>query len=425
MWKTIKSIFSLLLSYGMLMMGNSMISILLGLRSRMEGFSTEITGFIMSGFFVGMLFGAVFSVRLVSGVGHIRAFAAFASIMSVAVLAHILYLDPIVWFVLRIISGFCMAGMVMVVESWVNERSTNKMRGQILSLYMITNYLCAGLGQLMMLVGNPAQFQLFIIASIVYSLALVPILLTRASAPKPSSPKRMNIQELFSISPVGVFGMICAGMANSSLISMGAVFAKEVGLSVAEISAFMATAILSGMVLQYPIGRFSDKFDRRLVLVIASLGTGLAALVVIWATGQTLVLLIISVAIYGGISYTIYPLCSSQVNDLADPDLLVQVAAGLLIAYGIGASIGPVVAAQSMAIFGPAGFFLFLICINSILIVFTIIRILQRRGGGGSKTPFMPLGGFGLSSKQLYTAAINSAQRVTEDSSKLTKGGDN
>ena len=304
----------------------------------------------------------------------------------------------------------------MVVESWVNERSINRMRGQILSLYMITNYLCAGLGQLTMLIGNPAQFQLFIIASMIYSLALVPILLTRASAPKPTSPQRMNIQDLFSISPVGVFGMICAGMANSSLISMGAVFAKEAGLSVAAISTFMATAILAGMALQYPIGRFSDKFDRRLVLVIAAVASCFAAIGVIWATSQTLVILIIAIAIYGGFSYTIYPLSTSQVNDLADPNLLVQVAAGLLIAYGIGASIGPILTAYSMAIYGPSGFFLFIIFIYSILIIFTIIRILQRRGGGESKTIFMPMGGFGLSSKQLYTAAIKSAKRVSKNS---------
>jgi MFS family permease len=398
------------------MMGNSMISILLGLRSKLEGFSTEVIGFIMSGFFIGMLVGALFAVRLVSGVGHIRAFAAFASIMSVAVLAHVLYLDPIVWFFLRIVTGFCMAGMVMVVESWVNERSINRMRGQILSLYMITNYLCAGLGQLTMLIGNPAQFQLFIFASMIYSLALVPILLTRASAPKPTSPQRMNIQDLFSISPVGVFGMICAGMANSSLISMGAVFAKEAGLSVAAISTFMATAILAGMVLQYPIGRFSDKFDRRLVLVIAALASCFAAIAVIWATSQTLLILIIAIAIYGGFSYTIYPLSTSQVNDLADPNLLVQVAAGLLIAYGVGASIGPILTAYSMTIYGPSGFFLFIIFIYSVLIIFTIIRIFQRRGGDESKTIFMPMGGFGLSSKQLYTAAIKSAKRVSKNS---------
>ncbi len=186
MWNSIKSISSLLLSYGMLLLGNGMIGTLLGIRSRLEEFSMEITGVIMAGFSVGLLMGALYAVRVVAAVGHIRAFAAFASIMSVAVLAHVLFIEPVTWFVLRVVAGFCMAGMVMVVESWVNERTTNNTRGQILSLYMITNYLGAGLGQFMLLVGDPAQFQLFIIASMVYSLALVPILLTRASAPKPS-----------------------------------------------------------------------------------------------------------------------------------------------------------------------------------------------------------------------------------------------
>ena len=411
MWNSIKSISSLLLSFGMLLLGNGMVGTLLGIRSRLEEFSMEITGVIMAGFSVGLLLGALYAVRVVAAVGHIRAFAAFASIMSVAVLAHVLFIDPVTWFVLRVVAGFCMAGMVMVVESWVNERATNNTRGQILSIYMITNYLGAGLGQFMLLVGDPAQFQLFIVASMVYSLALVPILLTRASAPKPSSPQRTKFRELFAISPVGVFGTVCAGMANSSLNGMGAVFAKEIGLSIGEVSAFMAAAILGGMALQFPIGRLSDKFDRRTVLITASLATGLAALAVIWATSQTVAILFVTAAVYGAVGFTIYPLSVSQVNDLAEPDRLVQVAAGLLIAYGIGASIGPVMAAQSMAIFGPAGFFLFFVGINSALILFTTIRIIQRRPGEKPKAPFMPLGGMGVSSKQLYTAAIFSAEQ--------------
>jgi MFS family permease len=282
---------------------------------------------------------------------------------------------------------------------------------------MITNYLGAGLGQFMLLVGDPAQFQLFIIASMVYSLALVPILVTRASAPKPSSPQRMKFRELFAISPVGVFGTICAGMANSSLNSMGAVFAKEIGLSIGDVSVFMAAAILGGMALQFPIGRLSDKFDRRTVLISASLATGLAALAVIWATGQTVAILFAAVAFYGAVGFTIYPLSASQVNDLAAPDRLVQVAAGLLIAYGIGASIGPILAAQSMAAFGPAGFFLFIVGVNSALILFTTIRIIQRRPGEKAKAPFMPLGGVGVSSKQLYTSAIISAEQDRFDDS--------
>ena len=411
MWNSIKSISSLLLSFGMLLLGNGMIGTLLGIRSRLEGFSTEITGVIMAGYSVGLLLGALYAVRVVAAVGHIRAFAAFASIMSAAVLAHVLFIDPVTWFVLRVVAGFCMAGMVMVVESWINERATNNTRGRILSIYMITNYLGAGLGQFMLLVGDPAQFQLFIIASMVYSFALVPILLTRASAPKPSSPRRMKFRELFAISPVGVFGTVCAGMANSSLNGMGAVFAKEIGLSIGEVSAFMAAAILGGMALQFPIGRLSDKFDRRSVLIAASLATGLAALAMIWATSQAVAVLIFIAAVYGAVCFTIYPLSASQVNDMAAPDRLVQVAAGLLIAYGIGAIIGPILVAQSMAIFGPPGFFLFIVGINSALILFTTIRILQRRRGEKAKAPFMPLGGIGVSSKQLYTAAITSSEQ--------------
>jgi MFS family permease len=166
------------------------------------------------------------------------------------------------------------------------------------------------------------------------------------------------------------------------------------------------------MALQFPIGRLSDKFDRRTVLIFASLGTALAALAVIWATGQGTGMLIVTVAIYGGFCFTIYPLSASQVNDLADPDRMVQVAAGLLIAYGIGASIGPVMAAQFMALYGPAGFFMFLIGIYCMLIAFTLIRIVQRRRGDETKARFMPLGGLGVSSKQLYTAALDSAGRA-------------
>ena len=400
----------------MLMLGQGMINTLLGLRSRIEGFSTETTGFIMTGQFIGMLVGALLAVRVISAVGHIRSFAAFASILSVAVLAHILYADPIFWFVLRLATGFCMAGMIMVVESWVNERSVNENRGKILSLYMITSYVGSGSGQFMLLLGDPAQFQLFVIASMVYSFALVPILLTRATAPKPITPQRMKFTKLFLTSPVGVIGTVCAGMSNSSLNGMGAVFAGESGLTLPQVSTFMAAAIFGGMLLQFPIGRISDRFDRRTVLIIAAGSTALLGLVVIWATGQDVIFLIAAIALYGGFSFTIYAISSSQVNDMADRDKLVQVSAGLLIAYGVGASIGPVVAAQFMTLAGPNGFFMFLIGVNCTLVVFTFVRIFQRRRHLEQKATFMPLGGMNVSSKQLYTAAVTAEQKPSEDS---------
>ncbi|NQW00884.1 MAG: MFS transporter [Rhodospirillales bacterium] len=412
MWTTIKSISSLLLSYGLLLLGNGMMGTLLGLRSQLEGFSTEITGFIMSGFFVGMLLGALFSVRVVAAVGHIRAFAAFASIMSVAVLAHVLHVDPATWFVLRLIAGFCMAGMIMVVESWVNERATNQTRGQVLSLYMITNYLGQALGQFMMLIGDPAQFQLFIIASMVYSFALVPLLLSTAHAPRPASPQRMKFRALIAISPVGVAGTISAGLANSSLNGMGAVFAKAVGLSVAEVSSFMASAIIGGMLIQFPIGRLSDRFDRRTVLMVTSLGSALTAIALIWAIDQSVLVFILIAAVYGGFSFTVYPLSASQVNDLSDPGQRVQIAAALLIAYGLGASLGPTVSAQAMAFYGPPGFLYFIILVNGALLAITAVRMIQRRRSSKAKTAFLPLGSVSSTSKQLYTAALESDRKA-------------
>jgi MFS family permease len=384
MWITIKSITSLLMSHGLLLLGNGMISILLGLRSRMEGFSTEITGFVMAGYFVGLLIGAIYAARVVTSVGHIRAFAAFASIMSVTVLGHILYVDAVFWFCLRVIAGLCMAGMVMVVESWVNERATNETRGQILSLYMIINYLGAGLGQFMILIGDPAQFQLFVIASMVYSSALVPILLTRASAPAPSSPDRMPFKKLFAISPIGVYGTVCCGMINATLIGMGAVFASEVGLNHTQVSTC-------------------------------------SALAVIWAIDQSVTTLVIFGAIFGGFSFVILPLVSSQINDLAKRNQLVQISAGLLIAYGIGASIGPVIAGQLMAQIGPVGLFEFIVTVHVSLIIFIVIRIMQRRRNKIGKAPFLPLGSGGVSSKVLYNAALESAKQTE---SQKTSGTD-
>jgi len=415
MWNSIKSVASLLLSYGLLMVANAMFSTLLGLRSKLEGFSTEVTGLIMAGFFIGMLLGALYAVRVVASAGHIRSFAAFASIMSVAVLAHLLIIHPIAWFILRAITGFCMAGMVMIVESWLNERSTNSTRGRVLSLYMMTNYLGAGSGQFLITVANPDSFQLFSIASIIFSLALVPILLTRATAPKPSAPERMKFRDLVKISPVGVAGTLIAGLTNSAINSMGPIFAASIGLSLGQISTFMATILLGGMLLQFPVGKLSDLFDRRTILIASALATAFVSVGIIWASEEHFVLSLFGFCIiYGGFCYTIYPMSSAQVNDLADQDRLVQVSAGLLLAYGTGASIGPILASQIMGRVGPNGLFYYVIGCTLFLAIFTVIRVLQRPAGK-RKADFLPLGSLGSSSKQLYSSA---AQESYEEEAK-------
>lgn len=388
-----------------------MFGTLLGLRSKHEGFSTEMIGFIMAGYSLGLLLGALFAVRVITQVGHIRSFAALASIMSVAVLCHLLWVDPLFWLLLRTVAGFCMAGMVMVTESWINDRAGNETRGQILSLYMITNYLGSGGGQLSLNIAPPEEFQLFLVASIVYSLALVPVLLTGATGPSPVPSKRMSMVELFGISPVGLIGTLAAGFCNSSVNNLGAVYAAEINLSVAQVSLFMASVLVGGMLLQLPIGRLSDKFDRRTVLFTVALVTGCCALGINWMVGKQDWQLFAMAAVYGGFAFTVYPLSCAQVNDMADRERLVQVSSGLLVAFGVGAIVGPIASAFVMGKFGAPGLFFVIAAVWALLAVFTLLRMAMRIRGDKPKAPYLPLGSVGIAGKQLYASIVKSVKQ--------------
>ncbi|MAI46690.1 MAG: MFS transporter [Hyphomicrobiaceae bacterium TMED74] len=395
----------------MLLLANGMFGTLLGLRSKHEGFSTEMIGFIMAGYSLGLLLGALFAVRVITQVGHIRSFAALASIMSVAVLCHLLWVDPLFWLLLRTVAGFCMAGMVMVTESWINDRAGNETRGQILSLYMITNYLGSGGGQLSLNIAPPEEFQLFLVASIVYSLALVPVLLTGATGPSPVPSKRMSMVELFGISPVGLIGTLAAGFCNSSVNNLGAVYAAEINLSVAQVSLFMASVLVGGMLLQLPIGRLSDKFDRRTVLFTVALVTGCCALGINWMVGKQDWQLFAMAAVYGGFAFTVYPLSCAQVNDMADRERLVQVSSGLLVAFGVGAIVGPIASAFVMGKFGAPGLFFVIAAVWALLAVFTLLRMAMRIRGDKPKAPYLPLGSVGIAGKQLYASIVKSVKQ--------------
>ena len=331
---TVRSVFSLLLSYGLLLLANGLFGTLLGVRSQIEGFGTEVVGLIMAAYFLGLLQGALRATLIVAAVGHIRAFAAFASVMSITALLHVVVVDPIVWCVLRFASGFCMAGMILVTESWLNARSTKRTRGKVMALYMITNYFSAGCGQFLLTIADPGQFQLFSIASIIFSLALVPVLLTRATAPKPPQRDPLNLRELWRTSPLGLLGSFCAGMVNASFYSLAPVFAFSLGLSIGGTSTFMASVIFGGLLLQYPVGHLSDRMDRRVVLTMVALATSVACVAIVMVTEWSPRWIYLAGAIYGAFSFTVYSLCISHANDFAPADKLVQTASGLLTAYG-------------------------------------------------------------------------------------------
>ncbi len=404
MFQAARAVFSLLLSYGLLLLANGLFGTLLAVRATIEGFPAAVTGLVMAGHFMGLFLGGMGAIRVVASVGHIRAFAAFASMVSVAALCHVLVVDPVAWFALRVVTGFCMAGMIMVTESWLNERSERAVRGQVLALYMITNYLGSGLGQLLLPLADPAQFQLFCIASIAYSLALVPVLLTTAAAPQPARAERASFRTLWRTSPLGLVGACCAGLNNASFFSLGAVYAQRIGLDLAGTSTFMASVIFGGLALQWPVGRLSDHVDRRWVLTGVALVASAASIGLIAAGAGPA--LYAAAALYGGVSFTVYSLCVAHTNDFADPSARVQTASGLLIAYSVGAMTGPVLVGVLMGRFAPGAMFMYTATVMGCLGLFALYRMTRRRTVSPAERPgVINLPGGTFTAGQLYAAA--------------------
>ncbi len=379
MLKTLKSIAAVLLSFGLLFIANGLFNTLLGIRTRLEGFSTETTGIIMSGYFAGLLLSAFFSTHIISRVGHIRAFAVFASVISASALFHIMFIDPFFWGFIRLVSGFCIGGIIIIIESWLNELAENKVRGQVFSIYMITTYAAAGTGQLILPLADPKSFFLFSIISILFSFALIPVLMTKSKAPKQMPPARMNVAELYRTSPLALVGSFMAAITNSTFYSMAPIFTHDIGFSLQQTAYFMSAAVLGGLILQLPIGRLSDRFDRRWVLSGVSLMVSLVSAIIYLLSGKSSQVLIIMAASYGSLAFLVYSISAAHANDFTAKDKMVQTASSLLVTYGLGAILGPIVSSIIMGQFGSDKLFLWLACLSMILSVYAIYRSTKRK----------------------------------------------
>jgi len=357
MIETFKNVASLLLGYALMIMANALFNTLLGIRMELEQFGASVTGVVMSAYFVGLLIGGRSVSRVINRVGHIRSFGLFASVISITALVHILWVHPVVWGVMRIASGFCMAGMITITESWLNARTDNKHRGQVLSWYTITNFSAAGLGQFLLPLADPGEFVLFCLISILFSAALVPVMATRAAAPTPSPPARVSVGYLYRLAPLACMGAMGSGMMNANFYSLAPVYTQRIGLSLNQTSLFMAIAVMSGVLLQWPLGRLSDRIGRGNVLGTVTLITGGACFAIALFGAQAGGWLFALAAAYGATVFTIYSLSSAQANDLSQPDKLVLTAGALLIAFGIGAILGPVIGGLAMRNIGPGALF--------------------------------------------------------------------
>jgi MFS family permease len=378
MYSALMAAWALLLGMALIMLGNGLQGTLLGLRATLEGFPTAVTGFVMTGYFIGFLLGSTIAPKIVERVGHIRVFAALASLASASALVHALFIDPWTWGAMRIVTGFSYAGLYVVAESWLNDRATNETRGQILSIYMVVSFGGMTAGQFLLNLADPGGVGLFVLISVLVSLALVPISLTAASAPTFDELSPVGLRQLYSVSPLGVVGGLGTGLANGTIFGMGAVYGTVAGMTNAEISLFMGLILLGGMLLQWPVGRISDMLDRRMVILGVTVLAMLAALVAGTMPGLPVWMLLVVAFLFGGMSLPMYSLCAAHLNDYLDPKQMVAASSGFVLVSGLGAILGPTSASVAMHLAGAKGFFLWLALINCCMGLFALWRMTRR-----------------------------------------------
>lgn len=377
MIQILHSSWALLLGMMLLMVGNGVQGTLLGIRGSIEGFSTFELSLIMSGYFAGFLGGSRLAPRMIRRVGHVRVFAALGSFISAVLILYPVLTDPWIWMVLRVAIGFCFSGVYVTAESWLNNAASNENRGKALSLYMIVQMVGIVAAQGLLVLGDPSGFVLFVIPSVLVSIAFAPILLSVSPTPPFETAKGMGLVELFHFSPLGCVGLFLLGGVFSALFGMAAIYGTAIGLSIGEISSFISMIYIGGLVMQFPIGWMSDRMDRRvLILIVAGLGA-LAALIPI-VMPDVYVSLLLAAFFLGGMTNPLYALLMAYVNDFLEPDDMPAASSGLIFINGVGAISGPIITGWVMTQLGPAGFFAFIAMLLLTLVAYGGWRLTQR-----------------------------------------------
>ena len=374
----LKNCWALLLGFGILMLGDGLQATLLAVRADLEGFSATVTGLIMSSFYLGFLSGSIMTPRIMAKVGHIRVFAALAALASAAILVHAVFIQIPVWIGLRLVSGFCFAGLYVVAESWLNDRATNESRGKILSLYMVVTYIGVGTGQLFLNLADPMDYPLFVLTSVLISIAVIPLLISASDSPSFAESVNIKLKELFKISPLGVVGIFMEGLVTATFFALGPIYAQRLGFNLQQISYFMAAAVVGVVLFQWPIGALSDKFDRRLILTIISFFTAIAAYLCTRLPYESTVSLFLGVGIFAGLALPLYSVCIAHTNDNLDPKQMIAASGSLVLVGGIGAILGPVLVAVTMDLVGNDAFFWSMGVAHVVTGLFALYRMTKR-----------------------------------------------
>lgn len=366
---------SLFLGVGLLVVGVGLLFSVVGLRAGMANFSGITLGLVMSAYYVGFVVGTYVCPLVIRRVGHIRAFAAMASVASTMPIFHAMWVDPWFWGALRLVTGVCLVGLYMAMESWLNTVAPAAQRGKVFGAYMTVNFVALALGQWLILVGDRLGFVPFAMVSVMFSLALIPITLTAVDEPEPVPAPRLSLRNLYNASPLGVASVFASGILSGAFFGMGASYAQGVGLDDSNVASFMAATILGGALFQWPVGHYSDTHDRRVVLAWVSTVAAALAVAAYFAPQVWPVSLMWIGLAYGGMIFAIYGLAVAHVNDVIDSSRLLEFTGGLLLVHGAGSALGPTLAGLMMDSLGAASLMLFFAAVLVALALFTLKRM--------------------------------------------------
>ncbi len=411
MLTVLRTSWPLLLGVLLFMVGNGMQGTLLGVRGAIEGIGTYQMSVVMSGYFAGFLFGSQMTPVMIRRVGHVRVFAALGSMISAVLILYAAMPHWLAWAALRVVIGFSFSGVYITAESWLNASSTNETRGQALSAYMIVQMIGIVAGQVLMNTADPAGWTLFVIPSVLVSLAFTPILLSVAPAPTFAEVQRLNFRKLFAASPLGVVGMFVMGGVFSAVFGMASVWGTQAGLSVPQISIFIASIYIGGLIAQYPIGWISDRMDRRRLIFFVS-AVGSVAMLAAFLLAPGFWLLTVLGAVIGGVANPLYSLLVAYTNDYLDKSDMAAASGGLLFVNGIGAMMGPPITGWLMEAVGTGGFFLFLSLLTAFLAGYAAWRMTRRPSMAPEDT-----GAFTVISPSATALAVGEALEAAQDES--------
>lgn len=380
---------ALLLGSAFLMMAGGTHGLILPLRGTEEGFPAITLGLLGTGWSIGYILGCLYVPKLVRRVGHIRTFSVMAALAVISILMQLAIVLPMPWILTRGVAGFAFAGAAMIVESWLNERTENEYRGRVFAVYTMVNLGATTIGQMLVTLGDPAGYVLFLVPAIFYAMALIPTAVTKASAPKPLVEAGLDLKGLWKNSPIAVMAGFLIGVSNASFGTLGVVFGNSIGISVTTIALMMSVSLLAGALFQIPVGYLSDRMDRRIVLIGVMVIASFVDLLYIVILPNDPTTVLVSIAIFGAAIYATYPIIVAHACDFAEPGNFIRISGGLLLMYGLGGVAGPLVAGGLMEIFPARGLFITTLFAHLSIMGYAVWRILQRASvSDASKTEF-------------------------------------